>query len=161
MKKSFSFAGISLLLIAVQTTAIHLLNLEGVIPDLLSIWVVYIALTEGQMEAMLWGFAVGLMLDLTAQDFIGLSTLTKMLCGFLAGYFYNENKTQIVLGSYRFILIVFIVTFVQNVVYFVVFTQGSEINLLHAVVQYGLTTTLYTAIVTTFPVFLFSRRSPI
>ena len=158
MNKYFRYAGISLILVLVQTTAAHLRNDEGVIPDVLAIWVVYLALTEGQMDGMLWGFAIGLLLDLTTQDFIGLSTLAKTLCGFLAGYFYNENKTRVVLGSYRFILIVFVVTLIQNTIYFAMFTQGSDINLLRAIVHYGLTTTLYTAVFTAFPVLYFSRR---
>jgi hypothetical protein len=83
------------------------------------------------------------------------------LCGFLAGYFFNENKTRMFLGSYRFILIVFVVSVFQNILYFVIFTQGSDIGLLKAIVQYGLTTTLYTAVVTIFPVLLFSRRQTV
>ena len=158
MNKNVSYGLIALLLVAVQTTAVHLLNLEGVIPDLPAILIIYIALVEGQMEGMLWGFGIGLAIDLTTQDFIGLSALTKMLCGFLAGYFFNENKTKSVLTSYRFILIVFTVTLVQNLVYFIMFTQGTDINVFRAIIQYGLTTTLYTAIVSLFPVFMFSRR---
>ena len=161
MNKNVTYGGIALLLVALQTTAIHLLNLEGVIPDLPAVLIVYIALVEGQMQGMLWGFGIGLALDLTTQDFIGLSALTKMLCGFFAGYFFNENKTRMVLTSYRFILIVFTVTLLQNLVYFVMFTQGTEINVFRAIVQYGLTTTLYTAIVSLFPVFMFSRKSRI
>jgi rod shape-determining protein MreD len=158
MNRYVKYALVSIVLIILQTTLVHLLNLEGIIPDVLAIWVIYIALMNGQLEGTLWGFGIGLVLDMTSPDFIGLSALAKTICGFLAGYFYNENKTKLMLGSYRFVLTVFFVTFIQNIIYFVIFTRGSDINLLHAVVQYGLTTALYTAIATLFPVFILSRR---
>jgi rod shape-determining protein MreD len=158
MNRYVKYTLFSVLLIILQTTLIHLLNLEGIIPDLLAIWIIYIALMNGQMEGTLWGFGVGLALDFTTHDFIGLSALAKTICGFLAGYFYNDNKIKMLLGSYRFILIVFVVTLIQNVLYFIVFTRGSDIDLLHAIVQFGLTTALYTSIVALFPVFIYSRR---
>jgi rod shape-determining protein MreD len=158
MNRHVKYALVSVLLIILQTTLVHLLNLEGIIPDILAIWVIYIALMNGQMEGTLWGFGIGLVLDMTTPDFIGLSALAKTICGFLAGYFYNENKTRMVLGSYRFVLIVFFVTLIQNIIYFIIFTRGSDIDLAHAVFQFGLTTALYTSIVTLFPVFIFSRK---
>jgi len=158
MNRYVKYSIISVLFIILQTTLVHLMNLEGIIPDILAVWVIYIAVANGQMEGMLWGFGIGLLLDLTSHDFIGLSALSKTICGFLGGYFFNENKTRLVLGSYRFILIVFFVTLIQNIVYFILFTRGSEINLLRAILQFGVTTTLYTSIVTLFPVFIFSRR---
>jgi rod shape-determining protein MreD len=161
MNKYVKYALGSVFLVVLQTTLIHFINLEGIVPDLLTIWIVYIALMEGQLEATLWGFGVGLFFDLTAHDFIGLAALSKTICGFLAGYFFNENKTRLVLTSYRFVLIIFLVSIVQNIVYFIVFTQGSEIDLVHAVFQFGLTTTLYTAIVGLLPILVFTRRPSI
>jgi rod shape-determining protein MreD len=161
MNRYTKYGIVSIVLIIVQTTLIQLLNLEGIMPDILAIWVVYIAIMEGQMEGMLWGFAVGLVFDFTTQEFIGLSALTKMLCGFLAGYFYNENKTRIVLSSYRFLLIVAFASFFQNVLYFIVFTRGSDVSLFRSIFVYGLTTTFYTSLFTIFPIFILSRKPQI
>ena len=158
MNRYAKYALFSVFLILLQTTLVHLLNLEGIIPDILAVWVIYIALMKGQMEGTLWGFGIGLLLDMTTHDFIGLSALSKTICGFLGGYFFDENKTKIVLGSYRFVLIVFIVTLIQNIIYFIIFTRGSDINLFRAIAQFGLSTTLYTSIVALFPVFIFSRK---
>ncbi|MFI5251857.1 MAG: rod shape-determining protein MreD [Bacteroidota bacterium] len=158
MNRYIKFSLISLGLILIQTTLVHLVNLEGIVPDLLAIWIIYIALMTGQMEATIWGFGIGLLFDFTTHDFIGLSALSQTICGFLAGYFFNQNKTKMMLGSYRFILIVFFVTLVQNIIYFVIFTRGSEIDLLHAIFQFGLTTALYTSIITLFPVLIISRK---
>ncbi len=136
----------------------RLLSLEGITPDILTIWIVYIALREGQLLATAGGFVVGLAFDLATGSFIGLSALSKTVCGFVAGYFYGENKAQMILGSYRFIVIVLIVSLVHNTLYFVVFTQGSDIGLLYAIFQMGLATTFYTAALTLLPMFAFARR---
>ncbi len=158
--RHFRYFLLTLILIVLQTQVIRLLALEGITPDVLTIWIVYLALREGQLTATLWGFIIGLMFDLTTGNFIGLSALTKTVCGFTAGYFYNENKIPMTLGSYRFIIIVLIASLVHNTLYFVIFTQGSEIGLARALLQIGLATTLYTATMTLIPMFAFARRNP-
>ena len=159
MSRYFLIAVISVVLIVIQTTVVSLIALEGITPDLLAIWVVYLALRKGQMKGTIIGFAVGLVFDLATGSFIGLSALTKTLCGFTAGYFYNENKTKLILGSYRFLLIMMVSSFVHNVVYFILFTRGTEIGVIAAIFQYGVTTTLYTSALALIPLFVSSRRS--
>ena len=156
--KQFKYALISIFLIVLQTQVMRLLTIEGITPDILMIWIVYLALRQGQMKGMLWGFAIGLVFDLVTGNFVGLSAMTKTICGFTAGYFYNENKTTLILRSYQFIVIVLIVGVIHNTVYFLVFTQGSEIGFIRAIFQYGLATALYTSILTLLPMLSFSRK---
>jgi len=159
MSRYFLIAVVSIVLIVIQTTVVSLISLEGITPDVLAIWVVYLALREGQMRGTVIGFAVGLVFDLATGSFIGLSALTKTICGFMAGYFYDENKTKLILGSYRFLLIMMMSSFVHNVLYFILFTRGTEIGLLGAVFQFGFTTTLYTSALALIPLFVYSRTS--
>jgi len=149
---------LSVIFVLVQTQLMRLLTLEGITPDILTIWIVYLALRDGQLAATLWGFSVGLMFDLVTGSFLGLSALSKTVAGFVAGYFFNENKTSLTLGSYRFIVIVLITSLIHNTIYFIVFTQGSGISLLSAIFQVGLATTFYTATITLLPMFAFSRN---
>ncbi|HEY6191729.1 MAG TPA: rod shape-determining protein MreD [Bacteroidota bacterium] len=150
---------ISVVLILLQTKAMRLLSVEGISPDILTIWVVYIALKEGQLPATIWGFAIGLVFDLATGSFVGLSALTKTIAGFSSGYFYNENKTTTTLASYRFLLIVLLVSVLQNTFYFIIYAQGSEIGLLRAVLQVGLATAFYTTTWTLLPMFAFARKA--
>jgi len=122
------------------------------------IWIVYIALMSGQMHAIIWGFSIGVVFDLVTGNFIGLSALTKTICGFVAGYFFNENKTILTLRSYRFVIIVLIVSLVHNTIYFVIFTLGTDIGFIKAIFQFGLATALYTSILTLLPMFRFGRK---
>jgi len=156
--KNFKYALISLFLTVAQTQAVRLLSIEQITPDILMIWIVYVALRLGQFSGTLWGFAIGLVFDLITGNFIGLSAMTKTISGFAAGYFYNENKTHLILRSYQFIVIVLVVGIIHNLIYFLIFTQGSDIGFFTAVVQYGFATALYTSIVTLLPMLSFARK---
>jgi rod shape-determining protein MreD len=158
MSRHVKYVFFSIILLLVQSKMMTLLTLEGITPDLLTIWVVYLALKEGQLAAMPWGFALGLAFDLLTGNFIGLSALTKTVAAFTAGYFYNENKTPLILGSYRFLVIVLTVSLIHNTLYFLIFTQGSEIGTLRAIFQVGLATTFYTATLTLLPMLAFARK---
>ncbi len=158
MKRFITYCVISLLLILVQTSLLRLVSLEGITPDILTIMIVYIALKEGQLTATLSGFSIGLIVDLVTGNFIGLSALTKTIGGFFAGYFYNENKTRLTLGSYRFPLIVLLTSLIHNTMYFIIFTRGTEIGLVQAVGEFGVATTLYTSTLTLLPMVAFGRK---
>lgn len=161
MRQSAGYILLSILLVLLQTTLVRYLAIETVAPDLLLIWVVYLALREGQSAGTTAGFFIGLLFDLISgkDGVLGLAALCKTLAGFVAGYFYNENKILQILGGYQFILVVTVASIVHNVLYFIVFLQGSEVGWLDAVVLYGLPTTLYTAALALLPMFVFSRRS--
>jgi len=161
MKRIVKNLLLSVVFILIQTTVLRLVALEGIVPDLLAIWIVYIAVTEGQLSATLWGFGIGLTFDLASGGFIGLSALTKTILGFFAGYFYGENKIQMTLSSYRFPLIVLIVSVIHNTVYFALYTRGTEIGLVRSIAEIGFATSLYTATVSLLPMFTFSRRRAI
>jgi len=158
MIRHFKYFLFALMLITVQTKVMSVFSLEGITPDLLLIWLIYIAIKNDQLTATIWGFTIGIMFDLATGNFIGLSALSKTIAGFIAGYFYNENKAAMTLGSYRFVIIVLLISVVHNSIYFTAFTRGSEIGLWRAIFQYGLATTFYTAAVTLLPMFIFARK---
>lgn len=148
----------TLLLITFQTTIVSFTSIANIIPDVMLIWIVYLAVTEGQIPATLYGFGIGLLLDLVSGQFLGLSALSKTVAGFLAGYFYHENKIEINLANYQFLLFVGIASLAHNLIYFIIFTQGSDVGLLTAVFRFGLFSTLYTTFVAFIPMFIHARR---
>lgn len=137
------------------------LAIANIVPDILLIWIVYIAVREGQSPATTAGFLIGVTMNLmgTTNGMLGLAALAKTFAGFSAGYFHNENKIYTTLGGYRFIVIVSIASFVHNTIYFIIFLQGSELSWIQSVVYYGIPTTAYTAAVALVPMFAFARRS--
>lgn len=145
-------------LLVLQTTFIQWMELGGVVPDILFVWLMYIAITRGQVDATVAGFAVGLLQDLATTQFFGLAALAKTVSGFVGGYFYNENKTEITLGTYRFVLVTMICSVVHNLIYFGIFFQGTDGGVLVPLLRYTMTTTLYTGAVSALPMFAFFRK---
>jgi len=145
-------------LVLLQTTFIPFISLSGYLPDLFILYLVYIALRRGQIEATISGFIIGLLQDIITIKFFGLAALSKTVAGFVAGYFFNENTTEQTLGSYRYLLLIGMCSIVHNFVYFVIFFQGSENTILFSTLESTLGTTLYTCIFGILPMFFFSRK---
>ncbi len=158
MERALQSAAIIVVLLLVQTTFIPLISLGGFLPDLLMIWLVVVALQRGQIEATVTGFAAGLLQDLVATKFLGLAALSKTIAAFVLGYFYNENMVEHTLGSYRFVMLVALGSFLHDLVFFLVFLQGTEQPIFFLSIELSAGMALYTAVIAVLPMFAFSRR---
>ncbi|MCC6395866.1 MAG: rod shape-determining protein MreD [Bacteroidetes bacterium] len=160
MARSLLLPAISLLILLVQTIVVPFAAVGTIIPDLILIWVVFLGITRGPVTASSAGFFLGLLADVLAGDdgMLGLSSLTKTIAGFLAGYTFNENKTTQTLTTAQFPLIVAVVGLMHNLLYFIIFLQGTDISWEDAIVRHGLPATVYTALVTLLPMFVFARH---
>jgi rod shape-determining protein MreD len=158
MQSYLRYSAVTLVLLIFQTTVMPFTSIANIIPDILIVWIVYVAVKLGQIPATITGFTIGLGMDLISGQFIGLSALSKTIAGFFAGYFYNENKTDYTIGSHQFLIIVGLSSLFHNIVYFVIFVQGSEIGFWSAILRFGLFSTVYTTAVAVLPVFAFSRK---
>lgn len=156
-----ALAAISLAVVLVQTILVPFLAIGMIVPDIVLIWVVYLGITRGHIAGSTAGFALGLLLDVLAGNdgMLGLSAFTRTLAGFLAGYTYNENKTLQTLSSSRFPLIVSAAGLVHHLLYFVIFLAGTDVSWEAAVIRYGIPGTVYTALASLLPLFIFARRA--
>ncbi len=157
MKRHAGYVFKAVVLLIVQANLVDMVSLKGITPDLLLIFIVYLAVKEGQMYALPWGFFLGLVLDLSTGTVIGLSALSKTVAAFTAGYFYSENKITMTLATYRFLLLVFFTAFIHNAIYFVIFTMGGDIGFLGAVFGVGLASALFTTTVAILPMLVSAR----
>jgi rod shape-determining protein MreD len=149
---------VALALLLLQTTFIPFLSIGGFLPDVFLIWVVYVAIRRGQMEATITGFVVGLLQDAVSMQFFGLGALTMTVAGFVAGYFFNDNSTEQTLGSYRFLTILALSSFVHNVLFYGVFLQGIQDSVFTTTIEFSIFTSLYTVLLGVFPMFTFVRK---
>ena len=151
---------LSLLFLVLQTTLIKFLAINTVVPDILLIWIAYVAIRQGQIAATTTGFFLGLAVDLLSgrDGMLGLAALSKTVGGFVGGYFYNENKTTQTLQGFRFITVVLVISIVHNLIYFLIFLQGTGLSWWDAVMWYGIPTSLYTAATALLPMFAFARK---
>ncbi len=154
---SIRYGLITVVLIVLQTTFIRFISIESITPDILVVWIVYLALRYGQIHATVAGFILGFIVDIISGDFLGLYALSKTVCGFVAGYSYDENRTTQTLATYRFALIVLLASIVHNVIYFTIFVQGSELPFWRTLGLFGVTTSLYTSALSLLPIFGYSR----
>jgi rod shape-determining protein MreD len=145
-------------LLLIQTTFLPFIALSGYLPDLFILYLVYIALRRGQIEATVSGFITGLLQDIISTQFFGLTALSKTVTGFIAGYFFNENTAEQTLGSYRFVLLVTLCSVVHDLIYFIIFFQGSTGSILFSTIECTIGTTLYTSVISVIPMFFFSRK---
>jgi rod shape-determining protein MreD len=149
---------VALGLLLLQTTFLPFLSVGSYLPDIFLIWIVYIAISRGQVEATITGFVAGLMQDAVTIQFFGLMALTKTIAGFIAGYFYNDNITAQTLGSYRFVLIVLLASFVHNIFFFGIFLQGIQDSVFLTMIEFSIASSLYTGVLALLPMFTFVRK---
>jgi len=145
------------LLAIIQITLVPFLSYKQIAPDLILILVVFFTLNTGQLKGTIMGFTVGLLFDILSGGIIGSAAFSKTLCGFLTGYFYNENKMDLNLKSFMFLAIVLIIGTVDSIVYSFFSTPDFEYNLIILFFQQGLLPALYSAVVA-LPVVVFSSK---
>jgi rod shape-determining protein MreD len=161
MRKFLFDMALTLVVMLLHTTVVPFLAIGDVVPDLPLILVITVAILRGQIPGTIAGFLIGIGLDLLSGEdgVIGLSALTKTAAGFLAGFFYNENKTYQTLGGSQFLVIVLLAGAVHNVLYFVIFLQGSGFSWSWILLRYGLPALLFTAAAGLVPMFWIGRRN--
>ncbi len=117
-------------------------------PDLFVILVIYISLREGKISGTISGFSVGLIQDLILSvGFLGLSSFSKSLSGFLVGFFTNSRRAR----KYPGILIPAIIGISVSHIFTSVFrSAGSEEGIISSVFRVSLPSAIYTFIVANF-----------
>lgn len=160
MKRISGYVFVTILLLIIHTTLIRFLAIGGIAPDILLVLVAYIAVREGQIRATVAGFLIGILVDLISGSggMLGLSALSMTLAGFVAGYFYNENKVLQNLGSYRFLIIIGAAALLHHTVYFLIFLQGSSLGVDAMILRYGIAAAVYTTALGLLPMFVYARR---
>lgn len=104
-------------LLILQLTVVPLISYQNIGPDLVLLPVIYFAIKEGQLFGAVLGFIVGLLFDFFSGGIIGVSMFSKTIAGFIAGYFYNENKIDLTLGSAFFMVIVFLCSSLDSLIF--------------------------------------------
>jgi len=137
----YFFVGLAILFI--QITMVPLISIEKIAPDLVIIFVVYMALRNGQIVGTVAGFISGLLMDLTVE--------------FISGYFYSEAKIEANIGTLRFFGIVILCSAVDNLVYFLLDILGSNFDGVE-VLRLIVGRSVYTGIISLIPVFTLSRK---
>ena len=159
MAEYFRYIILLLVLVILQKTLIWLIAVTNyeITPDIVIIGLVYIGIRKGKLISGIGGFIFGLIIDLFSFSFLGLSALSKCAGGFISGYFNNENKIERFTHSYVFIFIVLLSSFINNLIYFTIYFQGTNLSFIEILIRYIIPTSVYTAVFAILPV-IFSRK---
>lgn len=145
------YALAALLISTANLVVLNFIEIDGLTPDLLLILCVWISIVEGQFKGIFAGFAIGLLFDIISADVFGINALSKTLVAFIAGFFYREGKHNQILGNFRFILIVLGCSIAHNFVYYFFYIKLSQLDSFTFIWKYGLASSLYTTVVSVFP----------
>ena len=136
--------GIAALIISlIHLVFLKFISVEGLTPDILLIFCVWVALREGQFVGMFAGFACGILFDIITQDVIGTDALSKTLVAFSACWFYKRDSLDQILSSYKFLVIVLCTSLLHNLVYYFFYIKLSELSFLPFFLKYGIAISLY------------------
>jgi rod shape-determining protein MreD len=129
-----------------------------VTPDIVLIGVVYIGIRDGKIAGSLTGFLAGLIIDFISFS-LGLAALLKLLEGSSPDFFSNdESKIDKYTNSYIFVIIVFVCSLVNNMIYFTFYFQGTSLTLLDISFRYVIPTAVYTSVFAIVPTILAKRK---
>ena len=140
-------AVILLILIVIQKTFVWYISLSqlNISPDFVIIALVYIGVREGKISGAIYGFTAGLLLDVLSGSFLGLLSLSYAVATFIAGFFQTDNERFLV--RFNFIIAVFAISIISNLIYFGLFFQGTPIVFSKIILLYILPSSTYSTII--------------
>jgi rod shape-determining protein MreD len=159
MIEYIKFGVVLVVLILIQKSLIWLIAVTEyqITPDIILIGIVYLGIKKGKIPGSIGGFTAGLIFDLFSFSFLGLSALSKATSGFISGFFNRENKVDKYTETYIFILIVFISSLFNNILYFSLYFQGTSLNFTAIIIRYIFPSAIYTALLA-IPLVIFNKR---
>lgn len=158
MKKKYLIAIIIfIVLLVIQVAVIPRISIGYFTPDLILILLVYYTLIRGQLYGALLGGLFGLIFDLASGGLLGVTMFSKTLAGFIAGYFYNENKIDTNVSSLNFPLIVFLAAFIDS--FFSGFLSGmEEFGVIYILFERSMFPAIYTSVLSLIVVLINPRK---
>ncbi|MBS1914109.1 MAG: rod shape-determining protein MreD [Bacteroidetes bacterium] len=152
----YAIAGLILLLVQLN---LGYIAVESITPDLLVILTVFIAIREGQFAGEIAGFVLGLFFDIISSDIIGTNALSKMLAGFVAGYFFTEGAAlSESVGKFKFLGVMGLAALVHNIVYYFFYVQPTNLSFISFFVSHGIAASLYTTVVSVIVMLVAARK---
>lgn len=143
------------LALLVQTSWTHGIAIAEIRPDLVLIVIVYIGIRSGQLEATIFGFVAGFLLDVYNPEFMGVNALANSVVGFAVGY----SRAGIVAEDLRVqALALLIASLTHDVLYFGLSSAAEPMKILTSIFRYGIGTAVYTSVTGLAIVLLVSLR---
>jgi rod shape-determining protein MreD len=145
--------------VIIQLTVIPLISIQGVVPNLILIAVVYFSIANGQIFGTVTGASYGLVFDLISGSLVGSNMLSNTVAGFIAGYFSGETKREKYLYTYSFSLVVLISALIDAMIFSFFSVIDFNTNFLQALFNHALLPSIFTSIVSILVVVIPYKRA--
>jgi rod shape-determining protein MreD len=141
MKRLGPIIGI-LVYLALQASVAHRIAIGSIEPDFIVICVVLFGLQRGPIVGSLFGFVVGILVDLGNPGFLGLNALTKSVLGYGAGRLGAATSP----GVLVLFLVFFAAAFAHDLLYLIIFMWPHLGSAFVTIFTSALPSALYTAV---------------
>jgi rod shape-determining protein MreD len=141
--KILSGAVILFILVFFQSLLSDLVSLWGIRLDLGIIILVYVALTRGPTYGIIFGFAIGLLLDVFTPATLGWGALVKCLIGFILGSFKDSLYLESLYSKGAVILLALLL---NDLLYYLMVT-GVNASTFNTLTGWSLPSAVYTSVV--------------
>ena len=101
--------------------------------DLPLLLIVYVGLTRGTKEGIVYGFLIGLLVDILNPSFLGLNTFIKTILGYLAGSFKDNLFLEPI---YYKGLIIFLALILNDLIYYLI-RSGFDLPVLLGIILFS------------------------
>ena len=99
----------------------------------------------------------GLIFDLISGGVLGSAMFSKTLSGFIAGYFYNDNKIEYNTSTTFLLVIVFISASINSFFYLLITASEIKLTFSHLLIEQGILPGIYSSLFA-LPVILLNQR---
>lgn len=134
---------IIILLIIVQSSFLVLIQVKGIVPDFVLIFMVFWCIQKSRYQCVILGFIGGLLQDLMGGDLLGVFALSRSVACYLSCSFPWNRYEQ---NYLTFGLILSTATFAHQVIYLVVVSRNAAAGFVTFLFRYGIPTVLYTVL---------------
>jgi rod shape-determining protein MreD len=137
-----------------------MVSIGSIIPNIVVILVVTFSLYHGQFYGTIFGAICGLFFDLISGGVLGTAMFSLTLSGFIAGYFYNENKIEFNVSSMILVIIVFVSAAIYSFFYMLLTSSEIKFTASHLILEQGILPGVYTALLA-LPVAIYNQKRAI
>ena len=129
---------------------VSFISVNGVVPDIFLVFVVWLAIKEDRLFGILAGFCMGIYMDFISGDIMGINGLTKTIAGFIAGGFHRKDGIKQIIDDYKFIFVVALCSVTHNLIYFLFFINIGQQSFILFYLRFGLASAFYTTFISAF-----------
>ena len=135
---------LGLIVLVAQIGIAPLMDVNGVRPDLMLVFVMALTIRRGAYAGLVAGFAAGLAQDIVSLGFIGVLAFTKSTVAFWSGTWLERREAP--LGPVGWLVLLTLAASVQDFVASLFLLQGSRIGLVEYFINTVLPASIYTGI---------------